>query len=209
MAEVSFAKTFVSTLDTRPLQLSADHVEDARKFPARPPHILPRMSKPMSKPNRSAAVAAGQERTVKVTLKSLRNPPLDIKLSDLPLTTSIIDIKAQVTSQTRIPVNKIKFLHNKKPVADTKVLKDVLGEGEHTSVEFSIMIIGGAAAIPPLPTEEDATAAASPAAAAVGAAALETDEFWSDLKGFLTQRLKDEQEAAKLSTLFKSSWQSS
>lgn len=151
---------------------------------------------------KSKKLVPGQERTVKVALKSLRNPPLDIKLSSQPPNTSILDIKAQVTAQTRIPADKIKVLHNKKPVPDSKVLKDVLGEND-AAVDFSIMVIGGAAAIPP-----EETASPSPAEA-TGAAALETDDFWVDLKGFLMQRLKDEDEATKLSSLFKSSWQSS
>ena len=37
MAEATFAKTFVSSLNSRPIKLSADHVEDPKKFPARPP----------------------------------------------------------------------------------------------------------------------------------------------------------------------------
>lgn len=34
-------------------------------------------------------------------------------------------------------------------------------------------------------------------------AMLTTDEFWSDLKGFLTQRLRDEKEAERLAGLFR------
>ena len=157
------------------------------------------MPKPMSKPTK---LAPGQERSVKVTLKSLRNPPLDIKLTSQPLNTSILDIKSQVMAQTRIPVEKMKVLHNTKPVSESKVLKDILGESD-MAVEFSVMVIGGAAAIPP---EEKAEAAVPEAS---GASALETDQFWSDLKGFLSQRLKDESEAERLSSLFKNSWQSS
>lgn len=153
----------------------------------------------MSKPTK---LAPGQERTIKVTLKSLRNPPLDIKLTSQPLNTSILDIKGQVAAQTRIPVAKMKVLHNKKPVLDSKVLKDILGESD-IAVEFSVMVIGGAAAISP---EEKAVAAAAEPS---GASALETDQFWADLKGFLSQRLKDEGEAEQLSSLFRSSWQSS
>lgn len=37
MAEVGFAKTFLSSLDSRPVKLSANHVEDPKSFPARPP----------------------------------------------------------------------------------------------------------------------------------------------------------------------------
>lgn len=153
----------------------------------------------MKKANKTSL--PGQERSIKVTLKSLRNPPLDIALSSQPLTTSVLDIKSQVTAQTRIPTDKMKILHNKKPVSDSKVLKDLLGESD-TKAEFSVMVMGGAAAIP---KEEEKEASVEP----TGASALETTEFWDDLKGFLMQRLKDEDEAARLSGLFKTSWESS
>lgn len=154
----------------------------------------------MSKSAASSS-APGQERSIKVSLKSLRNPPLDIKLAPQPPTTSVHDIKAQVHGQTRIPVDKMKILHNKKPVSDSKVLKDIVGDSDN-AIEFSIMVMGGAAAIPP----EEAPAAP---VEATGASALETDEFWTDLNGFLMQRLKDQAQAEELSKLFKSSWESS
>jgi len=65
------------------------------------------------------------------------------------------------------------------------------------------MVIGGAAAIQPEPT------AAPAAGRQTGADALETDAFWSDLNGFLQQRLKDQGQAEVLSRLFKSSWEAS
>lgn len=177
----------------QPTQLSQMKLLTASQY------ILARMPKPMSKPTR---LAPGQERSIKVTLRSLRNPPLDIKLASLPPSTSLLDIKGQVTAQTRIPTDKLKILHNKKPVPDSKVLKDILGESD-TAVEFSVMVLGGAAAIPP---EEEAAPAA---ARSSGSSELETDAFWADLKGFLSQRLKDDGEAEQLSSLFRSSWQSS
>lgn len=221
MAEASFAKTFLATLDSRPVKLSASHVEDARKYPAHPPvspplpnhqllahvpltrrqlqYILPRMPKPMSKPTK---LAPGQERSITVSLKSLRNPPLDIKLTSQPLDTSVLELKNSVYGQTRIPVEKIKVLHNKRPIQDSKILKEVIGETD-TAVEFSIMVIGGAAAIPP----EETVAAKTEEP--TGAAAVDTDAFWSDLNGFLQQRLKDEPQAKELSSLFRSSWEAS
>ena len=153
--------------------------------------------------NKPLRLAPGQERSVTVALKSLRNPPLDIKLTSQLLNTSILDIKSNVSSQARIPVEKIKILHNKKPVPDSKVLKDLLGETD-MAIEFSVMVLGGAAAI--LPEEP---AEKTPPAEPTGQAALETEAFWSDLNGFLMQRLKDQAQAEELSVLFKSSWQSS
>jgi hypothetical protein len=33
MSEVTFAKTFLATLDKRPIKLSADYVSDPKKYP--------------------------------------------------------------------------------------------------------------------------------------------------------------------------------
>ena len=150
------------------------------------------MSKPLN-------LAPGQERSITVTLKSLRNPPLEVKLTSQPLDTSILDIKNGVTSQTRIPVDKMKILHNKRPLQDSKILKEIIGDTE-TAVEFSVMVMGGAAAIPP---EQADTVMAD----ATTADALESNEFWNDLGAFLMQRLKDKSKADELSSLFKSSWE--
>lgn len=147
-------------------------------------------------------LAPGQERSVTIHLKSLRNPPLDIKLTSQTLNTSLLDVKTDVSRQTRIPAEKLKILHNKKPVPDSKVLKDLLSATDLT-INFNVMVIGGAAAI--LPEEEPSPA---PSSEPTGADALETEKFWSDLQGFLMQRLKDEAQAEQLSALFKSSWQS-
>ncbi|KAK7722113.1 hypothetical protein SLS63_009255 [Diaporthe eres] len=169
------------------------------------------MPKPMSK---AVSLAPGQERSITVRIKSLRNPPLDIRLSSQPLNTSILDVKTSVSSETTIPVDKIKVLHKKKPVADSKVLKDLLGEDE-TSVEFSVMVLGGAAAaVSPAPKHEDdpaataATDAASTAQGTSGEAVLQTDAFWTDLRGFLSQRIRDEKITEELFGKFLSSWES-
>ncbi|KAK0386484.1 hypothetical protein NLU13_6319 [Sarocladium strictum] len=202
MSETVFAQNFLTTLSSRPVKLSADHVEDARNFPARSPYILPRMPKPMTKTTSSSS-APGQERSITLHLKSARNPVLDLKLTSQPLGTSVLDIKNEIQKQTRIPVEKMKLLHNKRPVGDSKVLKDLIGEdASANSLEFSVMVLGGAAAIPPLEAEAAASAGQE-------LPPLETEAFWSDLKSFLMQRLKDEKQAENLSKLFKSSYDSS
>lgn len=170
----------------------------------------------MSKP--SSRLPPGSERSISITLKSLRNPPLDITLPATPLSTSILDVKAAVNAQTRIPVEKMKLLLNKRPVADTKVLKELLAKESDRTIDFSVMVIGGAAAIPP-PEEEkpageamemtDEPVATAQADAAAVEAELESDAFWADLSGFLQQRLKAQDKAEELSSLFRSSWQAS
>ncbi|KAM0669091.1 hypothetical protein ACQRIT_004057 [Beauveria bassiana] len=213
MAETAFAKTFLTTLSGRPAVLSPDHVEDARNFPSRPPYILPRMPTEMSKPRGRAAAAPGQERSVTVTLRSLRNPPLDITLAAQALDTSLLDVKQAAAARARIPADKLKILHNKRPVPDSKILRDVVGEGQAAVVEFSVMVIGGAAAILPEETMDvDGDARGGEAAvrrrrAEKGEAAVEQDKFWEDLNGFLMQRVKDEDTAAELTTVFKNAWE--
>ncbi|KAL6801857.1 cell-cycle control medial ring component domain-containing protein [Trichoderma sp. SZMC 28012] len=174
------------------------------------------MPTPMSKP--SSRLPPGSERSISITLKSLRNPPLDITLPATPLSTSILDVKAAVNAQTRIPVEKMKLLLNKRPVADTKVLKELLAKESDRTIDFSVMVIGGAAAIPPEEKKEsageamettDEPVATAQADAAVVEAELESDAFWADLSGFLQQRLKAQDKAEELSSLFRSSWQAS
>ncbi len=178
------------------------------------------MPTPMSKPTASKPLP-GQEPSTTVLLRSLRNPPLEIKLTSQPLSTSLLDIKTAVSERARIPLDKLKILHNKRPVQDSKILREVVGDDDASAtaaaakdVEFSVMVIGGAAAVLPPPAEESGAGTEQEekkAALAHGAgeAELETDGFWTDLTGFLMQRLKDEDAAEELTRLFKSSWLSS
>lgn len=167
------------------------------------------MAKPMTK---RVALAPGQERSVTVHIKSLRNPPLDIKLTSQPLNTSILDIKTAVAEQASLLAEKLKLLHKKKPVADSKVLKELLGD-EETSVEFSVMVMGGAAgaaaspAATPAAKPEEPTEGTNPAQGTSGEAVLATDEFWTDLRGFLSQRIRDEKITEELFGKFLSSWE--
>ncbi|KAI2783067.1 cell-cycle control medial ring component-domain-containing protein [Daldinia loculata] len=198
MTEVSFARSFLAALEARPIKLSADHVEDPKSYAARGAYILPKMPKPMSK-RKANTVAPGQERSMTVLVKSLRNPPLDIKLSSQTPNTSVLDIKTAVSQDTGIPIEKMKLLHKKKPIADSKVLKDLTGEGE-TSIEFSVMVMGGAAAIKTTPAQAEVAQGQS------GNDVLGTKEFWDDLKGFLLQRIRDEKTAEELTNTFQSAW---
>jgi len=159
------------------------------------------MPKPMSK---RVKLAPGQERSLTVTIKSLRNPPLDIKLSSQSLNTSILDVKTSVSERARIPTEKLKILHNKKPVADSKVLKDLAGESD-SSIEFSVMVMGGAAAVQPAPQPAHGETAQGQS----GKDVVGTDAFWEDLRGFLLQRVRDEKTVDEMSNVFRKAWLSS
>ncbi|KAI0602180.1 cell-cycle control medial ring component-domain-containing protein [Biscogniauxia sp. FL1348] len=200
MTEVSFAKTFLAALDARPVKLSPDHVEDPKTYPPRSAYTLPKMPRPMSK-RKATTVAPGQERSLSVVVKSLRNPPLDLKLSSQTPNTSLLDVKTSVSRETGIPVDKLKMLYNKKPVPDSKVLKDLVAGKDETAIEFTVMVIGGAASMAK-PTEAQKAVAQGQS----GHEVLGTTEFWDDLKGFLLQRIRDENLAGELTNTFQSAW---
>ncbi|KAL2171633.1 hypothetical protein VTG60DRAFT_2201 [Thermothelomyces hinnuleus] len=257
--EVAFAKTFLSLLDSKPSKISPDHIEDPRNYPGSSPYILPRVrsQKPFSKPRpsttsganasttSSSAAASGASTTttstVDVTLRSPRNPPFEISLPATPLATSLAELKERLADETSIPLDKIKLLHNKKPVADTKLLRDLVSlakEGAESqegggALELGVMVLAGGAGFFKLkekpaaaPEEEkkddkvmeadkqdkdvdmvDAAATAPVAQGLSGKAVLETDQFWADLKGYLQQRVRDEEVAGEAVELFKKAWE--
>lgn len=119
----------------------------------------------------------------------------------------MFDLKTAYAAQNQgLAVDKIKLLHSKKPVADSKTLKDILGEAVDAAkdVEFGVMVMGSVAGAPTPATLEDGAAATG----AVGTDVLRAKEFWDDLRGFLMQKVQDEGESEKLMDLFKAAWQS-
>jgi hypothetical protein len=155
------------------------------------------MPHPLSK---KIKLAPGAERSLSVTLKSLRNPPLDISLTSQALSTSILDLKEEVTAQTSIPSAKLRVLY-KKPVPDSKILKELVGDDE-SKMEFSIMVLGGAASVKKS-DEEVIPVEGAVAQGVSGKEVLAKEEFWGDLKGWLVQRLRDEGEAERVFGVFR------
>lgn len=131
-------------------------------------------------------------------------------------------------------MEKIKLLYNKKPVpASKKTVSDVL-QGERLekgkTVDMGVMIIGGApdpparasavsggADVPragketPAPLSEttettEKVSSPPPVQGPSGTAILATEEFWTDLQGYLEQRVKDEAQALRLVQKWKSNW---
>ncbi|KAL3476482.1 cell-cycle control medial ring component-domain-containing protein [Aspergillus californicus] len=226
MSELSFAKSFVSILDSRPIKLRPDYVHDDEHLAPRVPYVLPRLKSPRPEmPKRARkAQAPGSSKSITVTLKSARNPVLEVTLPNAPLaTTTISDLKDAVrerildNSDNKVALDKIKILYKKKPIpgsgktvaevvgGDTGSDAGLLGGGQ---VEFGVMVMGGAKVV-----EEQSygqtPSTSSPQKAAVGPSGevlLETEEFWDDLQGYLGQRLKDAEEAEKLRGLFKGAW---
>ncbi|KAJ5649174.1 uncharacterized protein N7484_002897 [Penicillium longicatenatum] len=228
MSELTFAKAFLSTLDSRPIKLRADHVVDPQQVGLQGPYTLPRLRAPHPEMPKKVkqTQAPGSSKSITIHIKSARNPVLEFSLPNSPLSTTTVQdlrdaVQQRVTDANGNPValDKIKILCNKKPVAGTgKTVAEVLADEPGMlvggkEVEFKVMIMGGAKTID-VSEAQPATEArdVSPPKAAVGPSGQEvvqTEAFWNDLQGYLEQRLKDEQEAKRLRALFKDAWASS
>ncbi|KAK4237653.1 cell-cycle control medial ring component [Achaetomium macrosporum] len=235
--EVTFAKTFLSLLDSKPPKISPDHVEDPRTYPGSIPYTIPKhpslkpFSRPSSARSSSAATTAAASRNpgaaepaLTVNLRSPRNPAFDLTLPAQAPSTSLAEIKERVVQETGIEFGKIKLLFNKKPVGDSKALKD-LGIQENGVVEVGVMVLGGANVTlkkkqepgqgqgpgQGLGQEEGASASATASAPVAqglsGVGVLETGQFWEDLKGFLQQRVRDEGVAGEALGVFRAAWE--
>ncbi|KAJ5181371.1 Cell-cycle control medial ring component [Penicillium cf. griseofulvum] len=228
MSELTFTKSFLSMLDSRPIKLRADHVFDPEQIGLRVPYTLPRLSAPhppMPKKVRSAQ-APGSSKSITVRVKSARNPALEFLISNAALsTTSVQDIRDAVRVRVadsqggQVPLDKIKILYKRKPVTGTvKTLAEVLADepailAGGKEVEIGVMIIGGAQVVESAVAQPEVTEKRdqSPPKAAIGPSGeevLHTDAFWDDLQGYLEQRLKDEEEAKRLRLVFKEAWSS-
>jgi len=205
MTELSFAKAFLSTLDSRPIKLQSDHVADPKTFEPKGPYTLPRMPHPMRKRPKTTPSATG---SITVSLKSLRNPPLDLSLPSQSLTASIYDLKTAVAEHLNAPgTEKIRILYNKKPCSDSKTIKDVIGDEAAEVAEFSVMVMGWTGGSPAPTLKAEGQAEAPVAQGPSGKEVLGSEEFWSDLKGFLMQRVRDEAEVEKAYEIFKKAWE--
>ena len=110
----------------------------------------------------------------------------------------------------------VKVLYKKRPCADSKTVKDVIGNEEMGQVEFSVMVMEGTSAVEK--KEEDVVMGGQVEERAygrdeVGVAqgksgkdVLDTEEFWNDLKGFLVQRVRDEGTAGEVWEKFRGTW---
>ena len=178
------------------------------------------MSNPMKRPSATSTPAPGSEPALSVSLKSLRNPPLDVTLSAQPLSTSMLDLKQTVAEKIGVKnTEKIRLLYKKKPCADSKTIKDVIGEETLKEVEFAVMVLGGTAAVTEeekakdggtQEEKEDVAMADAPVAPVAqgksGAEVLVEKEFWDDLQGFLMQRVRDQTVAESATKIFEDAW---
>lgn len=216
MTELSFAKTFLSSLDSRPLKLQPDYTANPKTVELNGPYTLPKMPTPFKRATPSGLVdeAAQKPSALNVTLKSSRNPVLSLSLPSTDLGTTVLDFKQKVASDLKLEgTGKIRILYNKKPAGDVKTLKELIGDETLQAgqeIELGVMVMGYKevdAAKTEDTTMRDADGETSIAQGPSGEEVLGTEEFWADLKGFLVQRLRDEGKAGEVFDKFRGSWE--
>ncbi|KAK5086160.1 hypothetical protein LTR70_008485 [Exophiala xenobiotica] len=187
MTEVSFAKSFLTTLDNKPTKYQQDHIFDPATFGVRVPFTLPKLPHPQHplppKPNddltATPAPAPGAEPatsttdTINITLKSSRNPAMTLDLPSTAPSTTISSLKQQVHAHLGGPsvvasIDKIKLLLNKKPVPSSKQTVADIVDANTKDLELGIMVMGGAPDPPPQNTAATAIKAREPEAAGPG-----------------------------------------
>jgi len=212
MTELSFAKSYLSTLDSRPLKLQPDHVSDPRTLEITAPYTLPRMPTQFKKKSGDTKADAESQNpsTVNITLKSSRNPVMSLSLPGTDLGTSVLQLKEKVAKELKVEgTEKIRVLYKKKPAGDIKTIKELVGEEDIAGeLELSVMVMGYKEESIQKGAEDtemkdvEAPVAQGPS----GGEVLGSDEFWGDLKGWLLQRLRDEGKAGEVFEKFKGSW---
>ena len=215
MTELSFAKSFLSLLDSRPVKLQADHVSPAQNLEITAPYTLPKMQTAMKKPSDPNSTGKEESSTVVISLKSSRNPVLGLTLPGMDIGVSILELKERVSKEIKAEgTEKIRVLYHKKPCSDSKTVKEVIGDADvGKEVEFGVMVMGYTASNlqaggetvakeGPKLEKEQSNIAQGPS----GEEVLVGEEFWSDLKGFLNQRIRDEGVAEEVMEKFRGSW---
>lgn len=190
------------------------------------------MSNPKRKRPTPASGDGSQTSNISIHLKSLKTPSQSLRLEFQAPSTSVHELKTQYASRYGLPVEKVKLLHQRKPVADSKMLRELMPEGEQGGeIELSVMVMGGggggassatsAAASAgveaqervatsveaPLPVNEAGEVQGGEGPVVQGNAVLRTEEFWEDLKGFLVQRLRDDEEGRRVAGVFRGAWE--
>jgi len=190
------------------------------------------MSNPKRKRPTPASGDGSQTSNISIHLKSLKTPSQSLRLESQAPSTSVHELKTQYASRYGLPVEKVKLLHQRKPVADSKTLRELMPEGEQGGeIELSVMVMGGGGGVSsatsaaasagveaqervatppveaPLPVNEAGEVQGGEGPVVQGKAVLGTEEFWEDLKGFLVQRLRDDEEGRRVAGVFRGAWE--
>lgn len=100
-------------------------------------------------------------------------------------------------------IENIRILYKKKPCLDSKTVKEIVGDGNiEKEVEFTVMVIGGFVA----PVSQQGSNPGPVSQGPSGDEILRSEEFWGDLKGFLLQRVRDEEKATEALNVFQEAW---
>jgi len=186
-------------------------------------------SKSAASPASSAKPSSSSSATLTITLKPLRasaTGPNAVVVKDQTPESSIYDVKAACAAQAGYAAEKVKILWERKPVSDSKTVKEVVGEAATpgAEVEMGVMFMGQPTQAPSGGSDDGSAVRvaeeqgtdrresvyedASSAQAGHGEAVLGSKEFWDELQGFVSQKLHNESLTTKVMQGFRQSYPS-
>lgn len=82
-------------------------------------------------------------------------------------------------------------------------MKEIVGDADlGEELEFTVMVIGGFVA----PVSQQGANLGTVSQRPSGEEVFRSEEFWGDLKGFLLQRVRDEEKAVEALNVFREGW---
>ncbi|OJD11786.1 hypothetical protein AJ78_07513 [Emergomyces pasteurianus Ep9510] len=236
MAELTFSKSFLTALDSRPVKLPGDYVFNPNSFPAPHPYTLPRLSDshpPMSKKIKQSATP-GSSKSIAIHLNSARSPFLRVTLDNCAISsTTVRELKEAVQARVRttdndnnptiVPLDKIKILWNKKPVQG-QTIAEILGSDSTgllggKEIQLGVVILGGATLAPVTPKAEEYSPSRETTGTIPSQGPIEnhpshaqdfllTQELWDDLETFLGTKVNDATQVSHIISIFRKAWAS-
>ncbi|OAX81297.1 hypothetical protein ACJ72_04364 [Emergomyces africanus] len=236
MAELTFSKSFLTALDSRPVKLRGDYVFDPNSFPVPHPYTLPRLSDPHPPMRKKIkqTLTPGSSKSVVIHLNSARNPVLQVTLDNCSISsTTVTELKEAVQSRIQttdhenkpaiVPLDKIKILWKKKPVQG-RTIAEILGSDSTVlsgikEIQLGFMILGGATLAPVNPKAEENAPSREESGTLPAQSLVEnhpghiqdvvlTEEFWDDLEAFLRTKVNDATHLYRIISIFRKAWHS-
>lgn len=144
----------------------------------------------------------------------MRGAAISHPLPGTPLSSTILTLKHSLSTETKIPIDKLKLLLKGKVLSDLKTLQE-LGAEPGSDVNVSVMVMGGATPVvspgPATPAEEKKEEVEEDLLGeevVIKKSVLKDEKFWGELAEFLKGRLGStaEEKPEDILQVFKEAW---
>ncbi|OLL24857.1 hypothetical protein NEOLI_002854 [Neolecta irregularis DAH-3] len=126
--EVSFAKSFLNLLDSKPVKLQSDHKADLRDLgPNQLGNAFPVLERKCKRNPEELSSAT-------IVVRSLRPPVVNLTFTDLPLTTTIYTLRSKISEKSGL--QNVKLLIKGKVLNDGKAVSDIVDDSRMATIHI-------------------------------------------------------------------------